>query len=80
MNVDDFPLITFRPAWTDDDVRFHSDITYLKALRHEITTMAGEIKFANPLPITLSDELTRYEQMVETNFNYFLNMAKQVRW
>jgi len=42
--------------------------------------MAGEIKFANPLPITLSDELTRYEQMVETNFNYFLNMAKQVRW
>ena len=57
MNVNELPVITFPPAWSDDDVRFHSDITYFRALLNDIWELAYANKFANPFPITLADEL-----------------------
>jgi hypothetical protein len=80
MSIDELPLITCRAAWTDDDVNFHSDITYFRALRHDIRELASEKKFANPFPITLSDELTRIEQLAKKDFDHVTNMVKKLTW
>jgi hypothetical protein len=57
MNINELPLITFPPAWTDDDVRFHSDMIYFRALLNDISDLVYVRRTANPFPITLSDEL-----------------------
>ena len=56
--TEDWPILQV-PActFTDDDAQFHSDLIYMRALRKEIVELAAETQFANPLPITLSDEL-----------------------
>ena len=55
---DDWPLLQI-PAckFSDDDIAFHSDITYFRALLNDIWELAYANKFANPFPITMADEL-----------------------
>ena len=80
-STDDWPILQI-PAckFTDDDARFHSDIIYLRALRHEIVEMAAKTRSANPLPITFSDELAGIEKMARTDFDRAIALAEAVTW
>jgi len=80
MSIDELPLITCRAAWTDDDVNFHSDITYCRALRHDIRELACEKGFANPFPITLSDELSQLGGMIQLAFAAATAELLRVTW
>lgn len=57
MSIDDFPMISLPPAMTDDDVAFHSDITYMRALLGDISDLVYDMRVAPPFPIELSDAL-----------------------
>lgn len=52
------PTISVQPSMTDEDVEFHSDLTYLKELLHDIWVECaiGHLK-SNPFPARLSQEL-----------------------
>jgi hypothetical protein len=52
------PLIRCKPTnVTDDDVRFNSDMAYMRDLLHEIHMQALSVKWAPRFPIEMSDEL-----------------------
>jgi hypothetical protein len=53
----ELPIIAIKPVWTDDDREFHSDMGYMHDLLVEIHELAYCLRFANPIPITMSDEL-----------------------
>ena len=57
MSIDEFPIIRIKPVMTDDDCQFHSDMDYMHDLLVEIHELAYCLRFANPIPITMSDEL-----------------------
>jgi hypothetical protein len=57
MTINDFPIIAIKAVWTDDDCQFHSDMDYMQDLLVEIHELAYTLRFANPIPITMSDEL-----------------------
>jgi len=57
MTINEFPIISIKPVMTDDDCRFHSDMHYMHDLLVEIHELAYTLRFANPIPITMSDEL-----------------------
>ena len=57
MTINDFPMIVMKPVWTDDDREFHSDMCYFADLLKDIQEAAYRTRSANPIPITLSDEL-----------------------
>ena len=57
MTMNEFPAIAIKPVWTDDDCQFHSDMQYMHDLLVEIHELAYTLRFANPIPITMSDEL-----------------------
>jgi hypothetical protein len=57
MSIDEFPIMRIKPVWTDDDCQFHSDMDYMHDLLVEIHELAYTLRFANPIPITMSDEL-----------------------
>jgi len=57
MSIDEFPIIRIKPVMTDDDCQFHSDMQYMHDLLVEIHELAYTLRFANPIPITMSDEL-----------------------
>lgn len=42
---------------TDDDIAFDSDMHYFRDLLNAIVQIAVDIRFANPFPISLSDDL-----------------------
>jgi len=69
MTIDDFPLIVIPPAMTDDDNNFHSDILYFRALLNDIAELVFDKRYANPFPISLSDELAAATDKL-----------KEVRW
>jgi len=58
-NFHDLPLLQIPPSkFTDDDIAFHSDITYFRALLDDIWEAAWTgVRKAKPFPIGLSDEL-----------------------
>jgi len=62
---DSYPIIKFPPAWTDDDVRFHSDMLYFRALLNDISELVYAHRVANPFPITLSDELDAATELLK---------------
>lgn len=55
--IDQFPLITIRPVMTDLDREFHSDMAYCWDLLKDIREAAYRTQYANPFPISMSDEL-----------------------
>jgi len=57
MSIDEFPIMRIKPVMTDDDCQFHSDMDYMHDLLVEIHELAYCLRFANPIPITMSDEL-----------------------
>jgi hypothetical protein len=57
MTMNEFPAIAIKPVMTDDDCQFHSDMDYMQDLLVEIHELAYTLRFANPIPITMSDEL-----------------------
>ena len=57
MSIDEFPAIAIKPVMTDDDCQFHSDMAYFADLLVEIHELAYCLRYANPIPITMSDEL-----------------------
>jgi hypothetical protein len=57
MTINEFPTIAIKAVWTDDDCQFHSDMDYMHDLLVEIHELAYTLRFANPIPITMSDEL-----------------------
>jgi hypothetical protein len=57
MTINEFPTIAIKPVWTDDDCQFHSDMDYMHDLLVEIHELAYTLRHANPIPITMSDEL-----------------------
>ena len=57
MTINEFPIISIKPVWTDDDCQFHSDMDYMHDLLVEIHELAYTLRFANTIPITMSDEL-----------------------
>ena len=56
---DDWPLLQIPPCkFSDDDVAFHSDITYFRLLLDDIWEAAWTgLRNPTPLPFGLSDEL-----------------------
>jgi hypothetical protein len=56
---DEWPLLQIPPCkFSDDDVAFHSDITYFRLLLDDIWEAAWTgVGKAKPFPIGLSDEL-----------------------
>ena len=56
---DDWPLLQIPPCkFSDDDIAFHSDITYFRALLDDIWEAAWTgVRNPTPFPISLSDEL-----------------------
>jgi len=57
MTINGFPTIAIKPVWTDEDREFHSDMAYFWDLLKDIHEAAYLTKYANPFPITMSDEL-----------------------
>jgi hypothetical protein len=57
MSINQFPLITIRTGMTDSDREFHSDMAYFADLLKDIHEAAYLTRYANPFPITMSDEL-----------------------
>jgi len=69
MSIEDFPMISLPPSMTDDDVNFHSDLVYMRALRHEIEQLSYETGCRMPFPVELSDALADATKKL-----------KQVKW
>ena len=57
MSIEQFPMTSIKAVMCDDERDFHSDMVYLHDLLVEIHELAYTLRFANPLPITMSDEL-----------------------
>ena len=58
MTANAWPIISVpKCEMSDDDRDFHSDMAYMHDLLVEIHELAYTLRFANPLPITMSDEL-----------------------
>lgn len=54
----DLPLLTGKPSpLGDDDVAFHSDLSYCRDLLNEIHIQAFDGGRVAPFPLVLSDEL-----------------------
>ena len=54
----DLPLITPQVCpMNDDDIQFHSDMQYFRALLNDIDELVYAKRFANPFPINLCDDL-----------------------
>lgn len=54
---DDLPIKQVRPTMTDDDVDFHCDLIYMRALLNDVVELSHMVRHANPLPVNLSDQL-----------------------
>lgn len=50
---------------TDSDREFQSDMAYLKDLLVDIHEAAYRIRYANPIPITMTDDLDAAIQAVK---------------
>jgi len=57
MSIDEFPMMTVKTGMTDSDREFYSDMAYFADLLVEIHELAYCLRYANPIPITMSDEL-----------------------
>ena len=57
MSIDEFPTIAIKPVMTDSEREFHSDMAYFADLLVDIHEAAYRSRYANPIPITMSDEL-----------------------
>jgi hypothetical protein len=54
----DFPWIKPQVCpMNDDDIQFHSDMQYFRALLNDIAELVYAKRYANPLPINLCDDL-----------------------
>ena len=57
MNTNDLPTLRIPPVMTDADVEFDSHIKYFWDLLVDIHELAYTKRYANPFPISLSDDL-----------------------
>jgi hypothetical protein len=57
MSIDQFPMMVIKTGMTDSDREFHSDMAYFADLLVDIHEAAYRSRYANPIPITMSDEL-----------------------
>lgn len=57
MSIEQFPMTSIKAVMTDDEREFHSDMVYLHDLLVAIGDSAYTAGYANPIPITMSDEL-----------------------
>jgi hypothetical protein len=57
MNIKDLPTLRIPPVMTDADVTFDSEIKYFWDLLVDIHELAYTKRYANPFPISLSDDL-----------------------
>jgi len=57
MSIDEFPMMSIKTGMTDSDREFHSDMAYFADLLKDIHEAAYLTRYANPFPITMSDEL-----------------------
>jgi len=55
--ISQFPSHAVKAAWTDSDREFHSDMAYFADLLVDIHEAAYRSRYANPIPINMSDEL-----------------------
>lgn len=42
---------------TDDDIQFNSDLAYFRALLSDISELSHTARYANRIPISMSDDL-----------------------
>jgi hypothetical protein len=80
--TENWPILRVAPCkFTDDDIAFHSDILYFRALLDHIWENAWTgVRKPNPIPITLSDELAGIEKMARTDFDRAIALAEAVTW
>jgi hypothetical protein len=79
---ENWPMLQI-PACTfgDEDVAFHSDITYFRLLLDDIWEAAYfGTRQAKPLPITLTDELSALCGSMHICFTAAVNELKAVTW
>jgi hypothetical protein len=81
-STNDWPILQVPASkFTDEDIAFHSDILYFRALLDHIWENAWTgIRKPNPLPITLSDELAGIQKMARTDFDRAIRLASAVTW
>lgn len=75
LNKDFSDLRLFWPPkcpMTDDDNDFHSDMLYFRALLNDIVELAVELRHANPLPKTLTDDLDAFTDQLASARNWWL--------
>ena len=65
MTIKDLPTVRIPPVMTDADVRFDSDIKYFWDLLVDIHELAYTKRYANPFPISLSDDLRALSAAVQ---------------
>ena len=57
MSIEQFPMTSIKAVMTDDERDFQSDMVYLHDLLVAIGLSAYITRYANPIPITMVNEL-----------------------